>query len=124
MAMSWNITVTDTHLEVQLLGSYVGVDESMAGMTTIVQQCRAARRWRVLIDITAMGGAIPPRDRFLLGTQAARIWGQRVRAAFLAPPAQITHFFENVATNNGATVQVFADRDAALAWLETGRLAR
>ena len=123
MAATWNIRVTDTHLEVQVLGSYSGIKDAVAGLTTIVEQRRAARRWRVLLDLTVMDGIIPPRDRFLLGTQAAQIWGQRVRAALLAPPDQITHFFENVAANNGAAVQVFADRDAALAWLETGRLA-
>jgi len=45
-----------------------------------------------------------------------------LRVAILARPHENNHFFENVANNNGANVQVFEDREAALAWLRTSRL--
>jgi hypothetical protein len=122
MATTWQMDVTEAFVYVRVLGTYAGADDTLAGMSTIAEQCRAAQCWRVLLDLTSMIGSIPQLDRFLLGTRAARIWGQRLRVAILARPQEINHFFENVATNNGANVRVFADREAAQAWLRTSRL--
>src|SRR5581483_8553820 len=104
MASAWQIEVTDEFLYVRMPGPYGGVDETAAGMAAIAEQCRAARRWRVLIDVAALSSPIPQVDRFVLGTRAARAWGQRLKVAILAHPEHINHFFENVAINNGANV--------------------
>lgn len=123
MSMSWQIEATGEFLYVRMLGVYRGVNETTDGMSAILEQCRATRCWRVLLDVTLLNEPIPQMDRFLLGKRVGRIWGQRIKVAILARPEHITRFFENVANNNGANVQVFADRDAAQAWLKTGRLA-
>jgi hypothetical protein len=122
MATTWQMDVTEACVYVRVLGTYAGTDETIAGMSAIVEKCRATQCWRVLLDFTTMAGSISQLDRFLLGTRAARIWGQRLRVAILARPNENNHFFENVANNNGANVQVFEDREAALAWLRTSRL--
>ena len=79
--------------------------------------CRAHNRRRVLIDITGMDGDIPQLDRFLLGKRVGRLWGRRVKVAILTHPERITRFFENVANNDGANVQVFGDVESARRWL-------
>lgn len=122
MATTWKIEVTDAYVYVQMQGTYAGTDDALAGMESIVEQCRKAQRWRVLIDVTGLSGSIPQLDRFLLGKRAARIWGQRLRVAIYTQTKETNRFFENVATNEGANVQVFRDRSAAEAWLQTSRL--
>lgn len=123
MSATWQIEVTHEFVFVRVRGPYNGIDETSAGMSMIVEQCRVARCWRVLLDITLLNEPIPQMDRFLLGKRVGRMWGQRMKVAILARPEHITRFFENVANNNGANVQVFADYDAAQAWLKVGRLA-
>ena len=122
MATTWKIDVTEAYVYVEMLGDYAGTDDAIAGMEMIVERCREARRWRVLIDVTGLRGAIPQLDRFLLGKRAARIWGQRMRVAIFTLSKETNRFFENVATNDGANVHVFRDRAAAEAWLQTNRL--
>lgn len=122
MATTWKIGVTDAFIFVQVVGDYAGTEDMIAGMESIVERCREARRWRVLIDVTGLRGEIPQLDRFLLGKRAARIWGQRLRVAIFTRTQETNRFFENVATNDGANVQVFRDRAAAEAWLQTNRL--
>ena len=122
MATTWKIDVTDAFVFVQVVGDYAGADDMIAGMQLIIERCREARRWRVLIDVTGLRGEIPQLDRFLLGKRAARMWGQRMRVAIFTRSQETNRFFENVATNDGANVHVFRDRAAAEAWLQTNRL--
>lgn len=123
MATSWQIDNTDEFVLIRIVGNYDGMDRFAAGLEAIAAHCRTAQRWRVMIDLTDMSDPVPPRDRFLLGKQAARVWGRRIKVALLAKPADITHFFENVATNDGANVRAFADREEARAWLKARALA-
>ncbi len=123
MSGEWRIEDAGDLLLVRIAGAYSGIEAAETAFAAIAGQCRSLRRSLVLIDLTALTDTVPPRDRFLLGKRAARLWGRRIKVAILAKPEEITHFFENVAVNEGANVRVFADPEAARAWLQTGTLA-
>ena len=122
MAQRWQIDDTGEWLSVHVSGAYPGLEAFKALLLEIAEQCRAVQQWRVLIDVTAMTDPVPPLHRFLLGKHAARVWGRRVKVAILAQSERITRFFEHVAVEQGGNVRVFAEREAAHAWLRTGKL--
>lgn len=117
MAATWQVEVADDFLIMRVTGSYGGAQEAAADLAGVPERCRAHNRRRVLIDITGMDGDIPQLDRFLLGKRVGRLWGRRVKVAILTHPERITRFFENVANNDGANVQVFGDVESARRWL-------
>jgi hypothetical protein len=110
-------------LTVCVVGAYPGLEAFETLLIEIAEACRALQRWRVLLDVTAMTDPVPPLHRFLVGKRAARLWRRRIKVAALAKSERITRFFEHVAVNEGGNVRVFAEPDAAHAWLRTGKLA-
>ena len=117
MAATWQFEAADGFLLMRVTGSYGGAEEATSDLAAVPELCRAHNRRRALIDITGMAGEVPRLDRFLLGKRVARLWGRRIKVAIVGPPETITRFFENVANNDGANVQVFGDVETARRWL-------
>lgn len=54
---------------------------------------------------------------YRIALRTAEVFGVTVRLAVLSPIADESSFFETVATNRGAIIQVGNDRETLLAWL-------
>lgn len=122
MEEPWQIEDTGQFLHMRVMGAYGGVPFADDAINVIAEHCKAARRWRVLIDLTPMQGAVSNFDRFMLGQHAAKSWGRRIKVAVITNAETVNRFFENVAVNNGANVRMFTDRKEALDWLLAKRL--
>ncbi|MEN9936558.1 MAG: hypothetical protein RLZZ387_3137 [Chloroflexota bacterium] len=110
-------------LVVRAVGSYGGRAGADAAIVAIAEHARARGRQCVLVDMRQMSGSIPQLDRFLVGKRAGQVWGRRLKVAFIARAEDISHFFENVAVNEGAVVRVFGEEEEARRWLLGGKLA-
>lgn len=122
MEEPWQIEDTGQFLYMRVTGAYGGVPFADNAINLIAERCKAARRWRVLIDLTPMQGAVSNFDRFMLGQQAAKMWGRRIKVAVITNAETVNRFFENVAVNNGGNVRMFTDREEAVDWLTAKRL--
>ncbi len=92
-------------------------------LDAISEECRAPGTTPVLLDISAVERPRSDFDRFLAGSYAAEKIGHRGRIAVLWRSENINWLGENAAVNRGGIARVFADRDAALAWLNDARTA-
>lgn len=72
---------------------------------------------RVLLD--TRGVTRPKGDLyyFLVGEQAAAVWGHTLKVAVVWRQENINYLFENTAVNRGAKVAVFPNEQEALEWL-------
>lgn len=124
MVTTWRYEDSGDYLLVRVVGVYRSGAPSIPSPDEVAAQARVYGRWRVLIDLTALDGNIPSIDRFTLGETAGRVWRRKLKVAIAARPGTVTRFFENVAVNAGANVQVFEDYAAALEWLLRGGLVQ
>lgn len=71
---------------------------------------------RVLVNCLRVDGQITVLEKHFAAEELARRTGG-AKVALLYGREKTDGHYENVATNRGATVKVFADEDKALAWL-------
>lgn len=75
---------------------------------------------RIFLDLTKATGHTSTSERFRLGKEAARIWGNEIKVSILVDRSvKINQMFETVAVNRGANVRVFHEKVQALEWLLT-----
>ena len=90
-------------------------------LDAISEECRGPGTTPVLLDISAVERPRSDFDRFLAGSYAAEKIGHRGRIAVLWRSENINWLGENAAVNRGGIARVFADRDEAVAWLNSSR---
>lgn len=85
----------------------------------VLEACIARKPPRLLVDMTAIEGAWSTLDRFEIGTLGAQLAPHVGRLAALTRTSMIDpeKFGAQVARNRGLAVDVFDDREKALAWL-------
>ncbi len=85
----------------------------------ILKTCTQRKPPRLLVDMTAFRETLSVIDRYELGTLSAKFSPHVARGAVLANSATIDpeKFGVQVARNRGLTVDIFDDREKALAWL-------
>jgi len=101
----------------------IGETDSLALMkqqvADILKICIERGTRRLLVDMTKFRGTLSTLDRYELGTLTASFAPHVERGAILAKADQIDveKFGVKVARNRGLNVDIFTDRDKALAWL-------
>jgi hypothetical protein len=109
-----------SHLRVLVTGAYDFAD-FRALVREALAECARYRHDRAFFDITAVTGEMPDLDRYDLGEQFAREWGQFMRAAILVDSGQrVNKLFETVAINRSAQVQVGFHEETLMGWLLAG----
>ena len=72
---------------------------------------------RVLVDMRAITGGLPPAEQMFLGELVAQNLSHLDRVASVVRPEQITRNSETAARRRGFQLLVFASRQEAAAWL-------
>jgi len=103
--------------------SGVRTSASVAAMTLeVFEAARANRLSKVLVDVRGLRGQLGTVDNVRLVTKVfEKLRGKWVRQAAIVdeqPPSVRGWFLETVARNRGFNLRIFADEQAALAWLE------
>ncbi|HLF93675.1 MAG TPA: STAS/SEC14 domain-containing protein [Planctomycetota bacterium] len=85
----------------------------------VLEACIVRKPPRLLVDMTAIEGVWSTMDRFEIGTLGAQLAPHVGRIAALTQNTMIDpeKFGAQVARNRGLTVDVFDDREKAVAWL-------
>ena len=85
----------------------------------VLALCMDRKPSRLLLNMTSVNGAWSTLDRFEMGTMGGQLAPHVGRIAALAQNSLIDpqKFGVQVARNRGLTVDVFYDRERALAWL-------
>lgn len=84
----------------------------------VAERCRKENLNKVLIDVRSLNGSPNIFERYLLGLEIARTWGQGLKAAILVRAEIHNRMTENTAVNRGARVRVKTSLGEALEWLE------
>jgi hypothetical protein len=71
----------------------------------------------LLVDLREVHTQFTPGEQFRIGEEAALSLAHLRKVASLVAPERITRIGEKAAQRNGTNVRVFADEEAALAWL-------
>lgn len=97
-------------------------DDAVAIVRRAIGAARANRTRELLVDTRGLTGFASPDtfERFLAAVQWAESGGGRVRLSMVARAEMIDprRFGVLVATNRGLISNIFADEDAARAWLD------
>lgn len=83
----------------------------------IIAHSKKENLGKVLVDLTNMDGEFKTIDRYEIGLEIAKVWGQGVQVATVARESQVNFLVENVAVNRGAKLRVFIKIEPALEWL-------
>lgn len=105
------------HLWVEASGTY-SLKYMLATIQEVAEHCRKEKLNKVLIDLSNMEGNPNIFERYLLGIEIVRAWGQEIRAAIIVRKEATNRMTENTAVNRGARIRVKTSLDEALQWLE------
>jgi hypothetical protein len=105
------------HLEARFLGSF-SVDRFKRQVEVAVRACRPRKLSLLLVDVTRLQATLTTIDRYEISSHGARE-ATELKVALFSPPELIDpkKFGVMVARNRGMTVDIFTDREKALAWL-------
>ena len=105
------------YLLIEVTGTY-----TFKGLITtiheVAEHCRQEKLGKVLIDLRNVSGRPNNFERYQLGLEIARVWGNEIRAAVVAPVGVGTRMTENTAVNRGAQMKATTSMDEAMGWLE------
>jgi hypothetical protein len=114
------ITLTEhpDYLEAKLQATS-SADLILLQFQQILDHCAVRKPARMFVDLTAITGKYSTLDRYDLGLLGSRLAPHVGRVAALGMPDFLDpeKFAAQVAQNRGLKVDVFTDREAALAWL-------
>jgi len=79
--------------------------------------CEQYQLTKILADLRGRDENIPVADNFLLGVEAANVFGPGIQFAILAPIALVDKLGEIAAVNRGGNVFITDSRAKALRWL-------
>lgn len=105
------------YLLVEPAGAY-SLKYLLATIHEVAEHCRRENLTKVLIDLRAVEGSPNIFERYLLGLEIARKWGQTLKASILVRAEVANRMTENTAVNRGARIRVKTSLDEALQWLE------
>jgi len=119
-----SMQVLDGYLRSEVSGERVPgelVPQMLKFWTLVAEECRARGVTR-LLAVNALSGPPSQADVFQISEQLPVVLGSAVhKVAFVilggAEAFEVSQFAENVAVNRGLNGRVFADENAALAWL-------
>jgi len=94
-------------------------DQILVQFQQLLEHCTHRKPSKVFADLTGISGRFTTLDRYDLGMFGPRLAPHVGRIAVLGTPEFIDpeKFGVQVAKNRGLDVDVFSDREAALAWL-------
>jgi len=111
------ISADGTHILVRSSGP-ASLDEMLQTLAAIAQLRRTHGIDMILVDSRTRSGELSVADTFRGGELLAERLGLGARVAVLVSELTSRHsFFEDVATNRGATLEYFLEEDAARRWL-------
>ena len=83
----------------------------------VAERCDRDGLEKALIDFSQVIPDPSIMDRYIVGSEIARVWRNKIQGAGVARGETINYVMENVAVNRGANVKAFTTRQAALKWL-------
>jgi hypothetical protein len=112
-------TERDGYLEA-LLPETDSVAVMLVAVRDVIRRCLDQKPSRLLVDFGEFRVAMSTWERFELGKMAAEVAMHVTRVAAVARPEIIDpqKIGVTVARNRGLMVDIFSDREAALAWLK------
>jgi hypothetical protein len=86
----------------------------------MIRHCQDRKPSRVLLDMSVFRMRLSTLERYELGLIGAGLAPHVKRVAVVATPELIDpqKFGTQVASNRGLTIDIFSDREAAVAWLK------
>jgi hypothetical protein len=105
------------YLLVEAGGTY-SLKYMLATIHEVAEHCRRENLNKVLVDLRTMQGNPNIFERYLLGIEIVRAWGQGIRAAIVVRAEITNRMTENTAVNRGAQIRVKTSTAEALQWLE------
>lgn len=121
--MPWNVTIDPTARFVET--TFAGVlspEELKAAVMATLHACQSRNMPLLLADCSTLEGGHSIVDLYEMASAvaASAVVGQ-LREAVLVPTTAVAadsvQFWETAAGNRGLTVQLFQDREGAMAWL-------
>ena len=118
MSVEVNIRKEDEYLFAEYSGEYRG-DLATLKIDDIKQVCKQYKISRVLVDITNCKLIVTTMDRFAFGQEVATKFGapDTIKIATIVAPEQYNDFVRLIATNRGASYEIFTEKNEALNWL-------
>jgi hypothetical protein len=108
------------YLEARLKGQY-SLNRLKKGASAAIAACQTLGFTGLLLDVSAIIGFehAGTTDRFEMGTHGAQLAGGKIAIAVFGAEAQADpeRFGVRVAQNRGARVDIFTEREQAIAWL-------
>lgn len=87
--------------------------------TPLMEACKVNKCKKVLIDASELLLNFETMDLFKAGEQLASYSKEISKVAILTTKEYYSQFFEDVATNRGANVQIFINGEKARGWLHS-----
>jgi stage II sporulation SpoAA-like protein len=119
--MEINIELRADHLNATLIGP-LSLEELPRAFETAYDAAFDQGLRRILIDCSGLDGAIPTKDRFLLGKSGIAYWSSRSwkmipKIAVVGEAPLIDGFAALVASSGGVNARTFSGVQEALNWL-------
>lgn len=109
-------SVEPDHLKLIVQGEF-SADKMFQLVDFVRTAADKASRSKVLIDCSNIKGNLSEADRFQGGERVAQVFGNRIKAAVVMPPGQVTKLGELTAINRGAVFLVTDSHDEAVEWI-------
>ena len=118
MGIEISFSKEDNYILVEYSGEYSGNLASLK-MDDVLKACDKNTCSKLLVDITRCKLNVSTVDRYRYAKALADrfIAPQRIKIATLVTPEQYNPFAKLVATNRGASYDIFTDKKEALYWL-------
>ena len=118
MSVTVSIKKEDDYLIVEYSGKYEG-DINSLKMDEVKKICQQHKISHVLVDASKCKLNVTSVDKYRLGKSIADMFiaPQRIKIASLVSPDEYDVFVTLVATNRGASYDIFTDKNKALEWL-------
>ena len=112
--------IKDGILNIHLSGEFpVDILKSTQNVfTPLAEACTLNHCKMALLDVRDLKNSFSVVDVYKLGKDVAMLSLQHIKVAFLIRPELYDHFFEDVALNRGAYVQLFTESGPAVKWLK------
>ncbi|HUN55589.1 MAG TPA: hypothetical protein VMU29_10580 [Smithella sp.] len=115
MKIELSFKVFDNYLKIHISGGnpYPEIHEILMHIKRLAEE---NDRTRIFINAWDLSD-VPDMEKFYIGEQGAKMFGNKIKFALLRKPEHINKFTENVVVNRGGRLFIVSDEQEALRWL-------
>ncbi|KYK21816.1 hypothetical protein AYK24_08710 [Thermoplasmatales archaeon SG8-52-4] len=107
------------YLEIKYIG-YNNIKEFFDSLETAFDICKKKNFTNIILDTIEVDFTnVQDMDRFYAGEKIAKVscFPNNIKVAVVGPKKYYTGFADNVATNRGAIIKIFQNKNDAIKWI-------